>query len=86
MCAVACTACESRCVHLCVCVCPGTESAPGRPAERGKWLGGAVAWRLTGGQTVGGDDHTHRTIITHDGGHRLDYCSSYTDYLSAGLK
>lgn len=49
----------------------GTESAEGRPAERGKWLGCAVVWCLTGGQTVGGDDHTLRTIITQDGGHRL---------------
>ena len=49
----------------------GKQSAAGRPAERGKRLGVGAEQRLTGGQTVGGDDHTLRTIITQDGGRRL---------------
>ncbi len=31
------------------------------------------------------DDHTLRTIITHDGGCRLGHCWSNADYLTAGL-
>lgn len=62
----------------------GTESAAGRPAEWGKWRGVAAARCLTGGQTVGGDDHTLGAIITPGGGCRLGRrCCSDGDYPTA---
>lgn len=77
---------------MCCCACwhrqrpAGRESEAGRPAASGKWLGGAVAWRLTGGQTVGGDDHTLRTIITHGGGHRQQLVQQWLSHCFTPLR
>lgn len=61
-------------VHLCVLasVSAGWHGVGGRPSCRVREVAGlCCAWCLTGGQTVGGTDHTLRTIITQDGGHSL---------------